>query len=226
MKNQKQGFTLLEVLVVLVLLSLISTLAFEILHQTANLRSQFLETLDELQQGVIREHWFRSSVAALTPDYPPETTVVYQAHKPYIFQGTENEFYGLTITSLDNDGGIPTPFGWQLSFKENETILRYRNKEEQWWEIMHWSGNEGKFFYQAKNGQWYKQWPPPEDKQAFEKLDEISKMIAALDKPAQIPKTILLDGKKGNQPFAWIVRILGKDRPYEDPLISVEKGDI
>lgn len=226
MRNKNNGFTLLEVLVVLVLLSLISTLAFEILHQTANLRNQFLDTLDELQQGVIREHWFRSSVSALTPDYPPEKEVVYQARKSYVFQGTETEFYGLTLTALDNDGGIPTPFGWQLELKENETILRYRNSEEQWWEIMRWKGKEGKFFYQAKDNQWYKQWPPPEDKQAFEKLDEISKMIAVLDKPAQIPKTILLDGKKDNQPFAWIVRILGKDRAYEDPLLSIQKDEI
>jgi len=224
--KQLRGFTLVEVLVVLVLLSLISTLAFEILHQTANLRGQFLDTLEELQQGVIREHWFRSSVAALTPDYPAEKSVVYQARKPYVFVGNEKEFFGLTINALDNDGGIPTPFGWQLEFKENQTILRYRNNEEQWWEIMRWAGKEGVFFYQAKDGKWHKQWPPIEDKQAFEKLDEISKMIATLDKPAQIPKTILLDGKKDNQPFAWIVRILGKDREHDDPLISIEKGEI
>jgi prepilin-type N-terminal cleavage/methylation domain-containing protein len=226
MRAKKNGFTLVEVLVVLVLLSLISSLAFEILHQTANLRGQFLDTLEELQQGVIREHWFRSSVAALTPDYPPEQSVVYQARKPYVFVGNEKEFFGLTINALDNDGGIPTPFGWQLEFKENETILRYRNSEEQWWEIMRWVGKEGVFFYQAKDGTWHKQWPPIEDKQAFENLDDISKKIAALDKPAQIPKTILLDGKKDNHPFAWIVRILGKDRPHEDPLISIQKGNI
>ncbi len=226
MRAKKKGFTLVEVLVVLVLLSLISTLAFEILHQTAKLRNQFLDTLEELQQGVIREHWFRSSVAALTPDYPPEKMVVHQARNSYVFIGNEKEFFGLTINALDNDGGIPSPFGWQLEFKENETVLRYRNSEEQWWEIMRWTGKEGVFFYQAKDGTWYKQWPPLEDKQAFEKLDEISKMIATLDKPAQIPKTILLDAKKDNQPFAWIVRILGKDRPHEDPLISIEKGEI
>lgn len=224
--KQLRGFTLVEVLVVLVLLSLISTLAFEILHQTAKLRNQFLDTLEELQQGVIREHWFRSSVAALTPDYLPEQGVVYQARKPSVFIGKDKEFFGLTINALDHDGGIPTPFGWQLDFQNNETILRYRNSEEQWWEIMRWTGKDGVFFYQAKDGQWHKQWPPVEDKQAFEKLDEISKMIATLDKPAQIPKTILLDGKKDNQPFAWIVRILGKDRPHEDPLINIERGDI
>ncbi|MEY3220943.1 MAG: hypothetical protein RIT27_2300 [Pseudomonadota bacterium] len=225
--KQNNGFTLLEVLVVLVLLSLISALAFEILGQTASLRGQFLETLDELQQGVIREHWFRSSVSALISDYPPEegVGVVFQTRKSQTFQGKETEFSGLTLSALDNDIGIPTAFGWQLVFENNETILRYKNSEEQWWEVMRWIGNEGFFSYQAKDGSWHKTFPLPETK-APNNLDEISAMIMALEKPAQLPRTILLQVKKNNEPFMWMVRISGKDKPNDDPLISIQRGDI
>lgn len=225
--KRKRGFTLLEVLVVLVLLSLISALVFEILNQTASLRGQFLETLEELQQGVIREHWFRSSVSALTPDYPPEegVGVVFQTRKPQLFQGKETEFTGLTISALDNNIGIPTTFGWQLAFENNETILRYKNSDEHWWEVMRWEGNEGFFSYQALDGSWHKTFPLPETK-IPENIDEISAMIMALEKSAQLPRTILLQGKKNNEPFMWMVRISGKDKPSPDPALSIQRGDI
>jgi len=176
-----RGFTLLEMLVVLVLVAFISTLILQGFAFIFQLRSRFLLQLDDLQRGTIQEHWFRSSTGAIVTDY---------LEGEHIFKGEEREFSGLTLAALDAMLGVPTPFAWQLKYKDGNMLLLYQNAKGEYWEVARWVNDKGYFRYMAKNGKWYEQWPP--------------KFGVS---PPQIPHAIFLFGYRRQTPITWIVKL-------------------
>jgi general secretion pathway protein J len=185
-----RGFTLLEMLVVLVLVTLISTLLLEGVSYVLHLRSGFLTQLEESQKGTLQEHWFRSSVSAII--------TAYRKDEKNVFKGEKRQFNGLTIAPLDNVTGIPSSFAWQLKYDDGVTTLYYQNSQEESWEIAHWLGIEGHFLYRARDGEWHKKWPP-----------------FGL-KMAQIPSVILLFGHRRQAEFTWIVKLSEHDNERID----------
>ena len=185
-----RGFTLLEMLVVLVLVAFVSTLILQGFSFIFQLRSRFLVQLDDLQRGAIQEHWFRSSTAAIVTDY---------RDGEHIFKGEEREFSGLTLVALDAMMGAPTAFAWQLKYTGGSMVLRYQNSKGEYWEVARWLGEEGYFRYMAKDGEWHSQWPP--------KFGLIS---------AQIPRAIFLSGRRRQTPLTWIVKLTDYDTTRYD----------
>lgn len=180
------GFTLLEMLVVLVLVSLISTLLLQSLSYILQLRSRLLVHLDDLQYGAVQEAWFRSTTAGIITDY-------YDGKN--IFQGTEREFSGLTLNPLEANTGALSPFAWQLQSEGGKTVLRYRKSDGEYWEVASWSGERGTFRYMDTQGKWYTQWPPPFFSQT----------------PPQIPNFILLEAHRRQTAMTWMVQLTDRD---------------
>lgn len=179
-----RGFTLLEMLVVLVLISLISMLLFEGVSYVLHLRSGFLGQLEDSQKGVLQEHWFRSTSSAIVTDYQKGA---------HIFKGNERQFSGLTIAPLDNVTGMPSPFAWQLKYSNGITTLDYQNSRGESWRVSRWLGDEGHFRYMAADGKWHRKWPP-----------------FGLQS-AQIPRMIRLSGQRRQTPFLWMVKLFEND---------------
>lgn len=190
------GFTLLEMLVVLVLVGLISMLLLESFTYILHLRSRFLEQLDDSQRGILQEYWFRSTLAGIITDYEDGQS---------IFQGQPRELSGLTLAALDMQVGIPTSFAWQLQYTDGITTLRYQNSQGDYWEVAKWSGDSGEFQYMSMEGEWHKQWPPQFGLKAL-----------------QIPKMILFQGQRRQLPINWLVKLSDANytrydyRLYED----------
>lgn len=155
-------------------------LLFEGVSYVLHLRSGFLGQLEDSQKGVLQEHWFRSSSSAIVTDYQKGA---------HIFKGNERQFSGLTIAPLDNMTGMPLPFAWKLKFHNGITTLDYQNSQGESWRISHWLGDEGHFQYMATDGKWYKKWPP------------IGSQLT------QIPRIIMLSGKRRQIPFLWMVKL-------------------
>ncbi len=192
--KQQTAFTLLEVLVVLVLVSLISMLLMQGLGFVLQLRTQFVNQLDDLQQGTLQEYWFRSSTRSLFPA---------GSQSPFVFKGDKYSFSGLTTASLHDDIGTPVAFKWALITQQDKTKLYYYpnliNDPEQNWLVMEWFGNEGQFEYLDTEGKWFSQWPP----QAFEAAN-------------QLPEAVLLTGKRRQQRLQWLVSVIGmKSAPLQ-----------
>jgi general secretion pathway protein J len=185
MLNNKRGFTLLEMLVVLVLVGFITTLLLQGFAYVLHLRSRFLIQLGDVQQATLQEHWFRSTTAAIVTDYK---------QGEFIFQGKAHQFSGLTLSALDATLGVPTPFTWQLDYSEGMMVLRYQNSQGEKWEVADWFGDEGYFRYMTKDGKWHNQWPPQFG-----------------NNTAQIPRLILLYGKRRQTPITWIVKLAEHD---------------
>lgn len=176
------GFTLLEVLVVLVIMGLLSTLLLEGFSFVLTLRVRLLSQLQDVQQSALQEYGFRNSTAALVPDY-------YNGKN--LFQGSEHELSGLTMAPLEASIGELLPFAWQIQHQQGMTTLRYRKSDGEYWEIAHWPGEEGKFLYQDEEGQWHSQWPP----------HSFSTSVP------QLPRLILLQGQRRQIPMTWIVSL-------------------
>jgi general secretion pathway protein J len=186
--NRFKGFTLLEMLVVLVLVSLTSTLIFQGFSYVLHLRSRFLVALDDLQVGMLQTHWFQSSTGGIVADY---------RDSEHIFNGDAHLFSGLTISALDEVPGTPTPFAWQIEQVGETTFLSYRDSQGKSWEISRWLGEAGNFRYMAADGEWHDQWPPQ----------------FGLESP-QLPTIIVFNGKRRQTPLTWIVKLVdfNKDR--------------
>lgn len=190
MFKSQRGFSLLEILVVLVITSLVSALLLQGFSYVLHLRSRFWTQLENLRQGAMREYWFRSSVAGLIADYPERAD-------NFVFQGAATRFSGLTIAALDAEAGIPTPFSWRIEQRDAANVLIYQTDNAEPWQIAQWTGKDSQFNYLDSKGRWHFQWPP-----------------ALGEQTAQLPRAVSLSGQ--NIPFAWIVRIEGLDSPKPD----------
>jgi general secretion pathway protein J len=191
-KPTTRGFTLLEMLVVLVLVGLLSTLLLQGFFYILHLRAGLLVQLSDLQYGSLQEHWFRSTTAATVADYGDGKS---------IFRGNEHEFSGLTIAPLEASIGVLAPYAWELQYKEGMTTLRYRKGDGDYWEVATWLGEHGSFRYMDTSGKWYNQWPP---------------QFFSNNIPAQLPAIILLQGQRRQTPTTWIVQLTGNKLTPKD----------
>ncbi|EIJ43006.1 prepilin-type N-terminal cleavage/methylation domain-containing protein [Beggiatoa alba B18LD] len=187
-----RGFTLLEMLVVLVISSFISVLLMQGLSFLAQLQGRFVEQLDDLHIGALQEYWFRSTVTNVLADYK-------DVENNYVFQGNSERFSGLTIAGLDNEAGVPTPFAWTIIKTDEQYGLYYQaldKPNEPAWQVAIWQGQADGFRYLDRKGQWFNQWPPT---------------TLGLESP-QLPRAISFSGYRRQQLLYWVVPILARDQ--------------
>jgi prepilin-type N-terminal cleavage/methylation domain-containing protein len=188
------GFTLLEVLVVLVILTLLMTFLFQTLNHVATARVHILRQLNTFQQGAIQEFWFRHSTAGLIADYP-------DIEDNQAFKGTDRRFSGLTTAALHADAGVPTAFAWAIVEEKGQNVLQYQADSDTW-SVLHWPG-EGYgvgFQYLDREGKWHDAWPP----QQFG------------IEPPQLPEAILLTAQRGRHPVTWLIKMNALRDPKPD----------
>ena len=91
MNRIERGFTLVEVLVVLVITALIASLLLQALSQVYRLQARFGAQIDQSRGGEMRADWFRQLLQGLQPDY---------ADGRGRFSGVSNRVEGLSATAL------------------------------------------------------------------------------------------------------------------------------
>lgn len=151
-ERKARGFTLVEMLVVLVLTGAIVAILTQALGQVFRLQSHFGAELFNTQQGEMYTEWFRQSVNGLLPDHPDG---------PEKFKGAEKEFQGLTLAPLDTSSEALQAFAWSLAFdpKSGETQLQYSSGEKAV-VVLSWPGNSGRFVYVDEKDETHDAWPP------------------------------------------------------------------
>ncbi len=182
------GFTLLEMLVVLVLVALVVGLLFEGLGRVADLRLRLARHLDSALDSAIVASWFRSSVVAMLPA---------QEGAADALRGGPAEMSGLTLQPLDQPTGAAVAFAWRLAPEPSSGLIRlsYRGADGSWREIAAWSGSTARFLYAGPDGDWREEWPPPLGA-GRTPLGRVVEM-----RQPQLPRFIRLDG--GSGPESW-----------------------
>lgn len=184
-----RGFSLIEVLVVLLIIAMVVTVLASGLSRIFSLRSRLIPYLDHVEDVGMLTDWVRHSVNGLVPDYDDGT------HK---FSGSATGFSGLTIRSLDQRVGEPVPFSWELvNDQQGHTILRYHEANGATIDVATWMG-PGAFAYQGSDHQWSDSWPPPSSD--FTLDDTVGNATLV---PPQLPALIRLSGKLAGHD--WVV---------------------
>lgn len=147
------GFTLLEMLVVMILTAMVSTILMQALAQVFALDSRFGRELFNTQQGEMYREWFRQTVTGLMPEHADGTNK---------FKGERREMSGLTIAPLDTASEALQPFEWQIATDaaSGRSELRY-GREAPRRGILSWAGNSGQFVYFDDKLASHDSWPPP-----------------------------------------------------------------
>ena len=153
-RDPKQtGFTLVEVLITLVLLSMVAAIVFGSLGQMLNARARLRPYLDQSEETALVAGWFRQTVQALIADYDTGKNR---------FAASANAFSGLTASPLLGPAGTPTAFAWALRYDAalDLTFVEYREQPHDTVEIARWSGKDAVFSYYGQDQEWRRVWPP------------------------------------------------------------------
>jgi len=181
-----RGLTLLEMLVVLVLVSLLATLAFQGLGYVLDKRDRFTRYLDGMRERALFDAWYGNVVAGLYPA---------RSESDNRFQGSGERVSGLTMQSLTEPTGVPVPFSLRLERADGGIVLRYQERGELNWILQRWpDAARAHFRYADGSGGWRSQWPPERD------LSEA--------RPPQLPASVALHlesatGNAGDARRVW-----------------------
>ncbi len=105
------GFTLLETIVTLVVVSLIVVVLMQALQQALGLRTRLLRFERETRMATLQEGWFRDTVGAALIDLP---------ESPGAMQGDADAFSLTTAAPLAGSG--PAAVRWRLQRERNGNV--------------------------------------------------------------------------------------------------------
>lgn len=156
----QQGFSLLEMMVVLVLVGMISAMLMQGFIYVAGVFGSVERRQQHWQQQMLQRSWLTESIRSLT------NGVDGPLAQSLFFSGDANGFSGLALQGLSYAGGVgrPVRIEWQLQRGEDQQlILRYRETgltqefaqatDSLWYTVARWPRAEGRIRY-FSNGQW------------------------------------------------------------------------
>jgi prepilin-type N-terminal cleavage/methylation domain-containing protein len=190
-RRQASGFTLLEVLVVLIIVGLVAASLFEGLARLNDVRGRLSPFLSTSEREGLLNGWFRTAVNDIVPD---------KENGKHVFKGTAASFSGLTLTPFAQDPGGPSAFTWDLAYDaaHDRTELRYTGYDQKPLTLRGWDGHKTGFTYLGPDLAWHDAWPP------------------GLQKSKQLPLAIRL--LAGDQGFVLVGAIRGEKDPPPDPV--------
>ena len=150
-----RGFTLIEILVVLVITGFIVAILLQALQQVFRLQTHFGSEIFHTQRGAMYTEWFRQSINGLMPD---------AAEGKQKFAGERRRMSGLTLFPLNQESGAPASFVWRLEFdaRSGQTGLYFDDdgQKQDTLPILAWQGNDGRFIYIDAENESHDSWPP------------------------------------------------------------------
>ena len=146
-RNQA-GLTLLELLVVLVLAGLITTLMMQGFGFALSLYQQVEKRQGIAAKEMLASRWFRDVNESLIPSKIPGQSLV----------GSKTKFNATTLMPLLDESGVPVQIEWQLERRGEKTTLLYREKNQELETRINLSPLS---ILQYKNhkGAWLDEWP-------------------------------------------------------------------
>ncbi len=150
--SRQLGFTLVEMLVVLLIVGMVSGLLFDGAAQLIGMQARLERQLISLRGEAMHADWLRQVVQGLQPDY---------ADGKQIFKGSPRGFSGLTSNALSSGYGALQPFEVTLTHDRasNRMVLRYGSGSNTS-VLLSWPGERGSLRYLDDRGGAHEVWPP------------------------------------------------------------------
>ena len=147
LNRTQSGLSFLELLVVIVIVSLVSTVLVQGLGFSLSLYQQVESRRVNNHKRVLVNHWFVTSSSAL----------VASTGEVVSLQGVGDRFAANSFNALANGTGVVTPISWQLIDEKNGSVLEYQQSGD----VFILGPVEGvhRFEYQDHGGDWHSLWP-------------------------------------------------------------------
>ena len=173
------GFTLMEMLVTLILVSFTTMLMFQMLGSYRIASERVQSQSGQIDRRALFQSWFRDSINGLF------------AAKDLEFVGASGRFRGTTLNPLYAPEGAPTVIEWRLMHVEDRIEIAYFEDGVQRWRQPLEGSDDASFVYVDVGDKLQDVWPP--------KLGTY--------KQGELPAVIMLvrDGKSQAQPLAAAV---------------------
>ncbi len=207
MQDGARGFTILEILVVLIIASLTSVILMQGLTLILNLRNNYSDVIVDLDQEVVKRNLIRQPLEGLVPDFVDGDT---------IFSGTSQAIKGLTIQPLLRRPGRPIPFALRLQYdpRDTQNILYYQEDRDEPLVLAQWQGGEARFRYIGDAAGWNAVWPPEEPSNFG------STQIITDVKPPQLPELVYLETQSAQELDVGVSILTRRIRTPRDPMFS------
>ncbi|MBL8645143.1 MAG: prepilin-type N-terminal cleavage/methylation domain-containing protein [Rhodospirillaceae bacterium] len=198
-----RGFTLLEVIVVLVIISLISLVMMQGMTLVLNMRNNLGAQIVDIDQEALRRSLVLQPIEGIVPDF---------AEGEYMFKGNEEAIAGLTLKPLLRRGGRPIPFSLRLTYDNQSKIntLIYQEDEDAPIELTTWEGEPARFQFLVGDTDWTAVWPA----EAAPVLTDLN-----YDIPPQVPDLVSLQTNSVVVPEYTVALFPRKNRIPKDPPI-------
>lgn len=149
MTVRARGFTLMETLVMLVLVSVTVALMFQMLGSYRIARERFIAQSGAIDRQALFEAWFADSVHGLRAiDGSP-------------MQGTATGFEAVTLNPLFGSPGAPARVQWTLvAMPDGGRSVRYSEDGVERWTLPLAGAGEARFAFLGDDGERHATWPP------------------------------------------------------------------
>jgi len=142
------GFTLMEVLVTLVLISLVTMLMFQMLGSYRIARVRVQAQSGTIDRQALFDGWYRGSVQGLFIDHG------------LTFVGTDSHFEGTSLNPLYALQATPTLVRWELRTEPGGVEIAYVETGRERWQVPLANTRAAKFAYLDEAGVRHGAWPP------------------------------------------------------------------
>ena len=184
-KTGQKGFTLMELLVVLILISLLMTTLMQGLSYFLKLKERGSVLVLMQQKSQMQESWFKMLIQGLTP---------YQSFAEKYFKGNKMELVGQTLTTLTSPSASIEDIHLTLEQTSTTIKLIYKERKHEW-VLGEWLSNQAYLSYQDQQGTMHDSWPP--------KGDDVT----------QLPALVKLHITTPRDNIDWFVSIAGRLNP-------------
>lgn len=193
------GFTLLETIVTLVVVSMIVVVLMQALQQALGLRTRLLRHEREVRTAVLQEQWFRDSVASAVADLPDALGVM---------DGSADSVSLVTAAPLSGPGVAKVH--WSLRPVRGGVSLEYDEAGAAPITVLPGPLRVAAFDYLDADGEWLREWKVPEVAAAAASANE----MVPMEVPDQMPRMVRLQATTdAGDTLLWLVPIKAKPRP-------------
>ncbi len=145
---KQRAFTLIEMLVVLIIVSMIVTLIVQGFGYSLGLYQRVVKSQNSAYRQALAYHWLTSSLSAPVAMRPKDRAL----------EGNAAQLSTYTYQPLLAPQGLKTLISWELQQQAGQLVLSYREGRS-YFPVYQWPDASGHFEFLGDGGQWLDHWP-------------------------------------------------------------------